>query len=56
MDLKLVAAEALLEIHPCFFSHSIKQLVLPLSYQQSLSRCITCHRGLRSTVTWGKTH
>jgi len=30
--LKLVEAEALLQIHPCFFSHSsIKQRVLPLS-------------------------
>jgi len=29
MDFKL--AEALLQIHPCFFSHSIKQRVLPLS-------------------------
>jgi len=31
MDFKLVEAEALLQIHPCFFSHSIKQRVLPLS-------------------------
>jgi len=32
MDFKLVeAAEALPQIHPCFFSHSIKQRVLPLS-------------------------
>jgi len=29
--LKLVEAEALLQIQPCFFSHSIKQCVLPLS-------------------------
>jgi len=29
--LKLVEAEALLQIYPCFFSHSIKQRVLPLS-------------------------
>ena len=29
--LKLVEAEALLQIHPCFFLHSIKQRVLPLS-------------------------
>jgi len=29
--LKLVEAEALLQIHPCFFSHCIKQRVLPLS-------------------------
>jgi len=26
-----VEAEALLQIHPCFLSHSIKQRVLPLS-------------------------
>jgi len=30
MDFKLVEAEALLQIHHCFFSHSIKQRVIPL--------------------------
>ena len=29
--LKLVEAEALLQIHPCFFSHTIRQRVLSLS-------------------------
>jgi len=27
---KLVEAEALLQIHPCFFSHIVKQRILPL--------------------------
>jgi len=31
MDFKLVEAEALLQIYPWFFSHSIKQRVLSLS-------------------------
>ena len=34
-----------------FFSHRIKMRGY---YQQSLSRCITCHRWLFSTVTCGK--
>jgi len=33
--------EALLQIHPCLFSHSMK-LYVAYSFQQSLSRCITC--------------
>jgi len=32
--------EALVPIHSCFISHSIK--LRGVHYQQSLSRCITC--------------
>jgi len=33
--------EALVQIYPCFFSHSIK-LNVAYCYQPSLPRCITC--------------
>jgi len=43
--------EPLLQIHPCFFSHSWSYV--HFGNQRSLSRCITCHRCLYSTVTCG---
>jgi len=51
---KLVEAEALLQIHFCFF-HKVQNNE-SYHYQHSLSRCITCQRCLRSTTTSDKTH
>jgi len=48
---KLVEAEVFLQINPCFFSHSIKQRILPLS-----AVIVSLHHlPKKSTVTCGKT-
>jgi len=45
--------------HQCFFSVFTSYVffhTVIYCYHESLPRCITCHRCLRSTVTFSKTH
>ena len=47
---KCASLAAMVIFHSCFFLHCIK--LSGCCYQQSLSRCITCHRCPRSVARW----